>query len=158
MHPLRISPLVLKINKNAFKFILNGLEHGIITKSKQKEIVIIFQNSILKNYQHHYHKKKSNKNTIKNEFNLYLETLGRHSFYPYATKKSKKIQIDLDDTVYSAYLPEINFYAWLINRNLHNYVLEEIINNEKKYATKKQKKECEVLIPVTRIKINHDSM
>ena len=46
------------------------------------------------------------------------------------------------------------------NRNLHNYILEEIINNEKiKHATKKkQKKECEALISVTRIKINHDSM
>ena len=53
-------------------------------------------------------------------------------------KKSKKIQIDLDDTVYSVYLAEINFYAWLINRNLHNCVLEEIINNkENKYTTKK---------------------
>ena len=78
-------------------------------------------------------------------------------FYPYGTKKSKKIQIDLDDTVYSVYLAEINFYAWLINRNLHNCVLEEIINSkENKYTTKKQKKEA--LIPVTRIKINHDSM
>ena len=40
MHPLRISQLVLEIinnNKNVFKFILNGLENGIITKSKQKE-------------------------------------------------------------------------------------------------------------------------
>ena len=30
---------------------------------------------------------KSNKHTIKNEFNLYINTLGRHSFYPYGTKK-----------------------------------------------------------------------
>ena len=38
-------------------------------------------------------------------------------------------------------------------------MLEEIINNkENKNTTKKQKKECEDLIPVTRIKINHDSM
>ena len=56
--------------------------------------------------------------------------------------------------VYSVYLAEINFYGWLINRNLHNYILEEIINNNKnKYTTKKQKKECEALIPVTRIKL-----
>ena len=36
MHPWRILKLVLKIinNKNAFKFILNGLENGIITKSR----------------------------------------------------------------------------------------------------------------------------
>ena len=64
------------------------------------------------------------------------------------------MQIDLDDTVYSVYLAEINFYAWLINRNLHNYILEEIINNKEiKYTTKKQKKKCEALIPVTRINI-----
>ena len=31
---------------------------------------------------------KSNKDTIKNEFNCNLNTLGRHSFYPYGTKKS----------------------------------------------------------------------
>ena len=46
MHPLRISQLVLKVinnNKNAFKFILNGLENGIITKSKQKDIGIFFK-------------------------------------------------------------------------------------------------------------------
>ena len=42
---------------------------------------------------------------------------------------------------YSVYLAEINFYGWLINRNLHNYILEEIINNNKnKYTTKKTKK------------------
>ena len=65
----------------------------------------------------------------------------------------------MNNTVYSVHLAQINFYACLINRNLHNYILEEIINNEKiKYATKKQKKECEALIPVTRIKVNHDSM
>ena len=53
----------------------------------------------------------------------------------------------------------MNFYAWLINRNLHNHIPEEIINNKKNmYRTKKQKKECEALIPVTRIKINQDSM
>ena len=47
----------------------------------------------------------------------------------------------------------------MVDRNLHNYVLKEMINNkENKYTTKKQKKECEALIPVTRIKINHDSM
>ena len=69
------------------------------------------------------------------------------------------MQIDLDDTVYNVYLAEINFYAQLINRNLHNYILEEILNNEKnKHTTKKQKKEYEALIPVTRIKINHDRM
>ena len=46
MHPLRISQLVLTIintNKNAFKFILNGLENGIMTKCKQKEIGVFFQ-------------------------------------------------------------------------------------------------------------------
>ena len=58
--------------------------------------------------------------------------------------------------MYSVYLAQINFYAWLINRNLHNYMLEEILNNGKiKYKTKKQ---CEASIPVTRIKINHDSI
>ena len=42
----------------------------------------------------------------------------------------------------------------MINKNLHNYVLEEIINNKKiKCTIKKQKKECEALIPVTKIKI-----
>ena len=49
--------------------------------------------------------------------------------------------MDLENTVYSVYLAQINFYAWLINRNVHNYILEEIIDNEKiKYITKKQKK------------------
>ena len=81
------------------------------------------------------------------------------SFYPYGTKKSKKLQINLDDTVYSAYLAEKFFYTWMININLYNYMLEKIINNkENKHTIKKQKKECEALIPVTRIKINHDSM
>ena len=49
MHPLRISQLVLQIinnNRNAFKFILNGLENGIITKSKQKETVFFFKDYI----------------------------------------------------------------------------------------------------------------
>ena len=74
-------------------------------------------------------------------------------------KKSKKIQNDLDNTVYSVYLAQINFHAWLINGNLYNYMLEEIINNEKiKYIIKKQKKEYEASILVTRIKINHDSI
>ena len=47
MHSLHISQLVLEIinnNKNAFKFVLNGLENGIITKSKQKEIGFFFKN------------------------------------------------------------------------------------------------------------------
>ena len=102
------------------------------------------------NYQHHYHKPKD----LINKFNFYLEILGRHSFYPYGTKKNKKIQIDLDDTVYTIYLAEINFYAWMIDRNLHNYVLEEIFNSKEiKYIAKKQKKECEALTPVTKIKI-----
>ena len=83
---------------------------------------------------------KSNKDRIKNEFNFYLNTFGRHSFYPSGTKKIKKVQIDLDDTAYSVYLAEINFHAWLINRNLHNYMPEEIINNvEITYTTKKKK-------------------
>ena len=143
MHPLRISQLVLEIinnNKNVFKFILNGLENGIITKSKQKEIETFFKNYI-NELPASLSQTKSNKDRIKNEFNLYLDTLGRQSFYPYGTKKSKKIQIDLDDTVYSVYLAEINFYGWLINRNLYNYIPEEIINNEKiKHTTKKTKK------------------
>ena len=49
MHPLRISQSVLKTidnNKNTFKFILNGLENGAITKSKQKEISSYFTNLI----------------------------------------------------------------------------------------------------------------
>ena len=62
MHPLHISQLVLEIinnNKNVFKFILNGLENGIITKSKQKEIVFFLSRIILKNYQHYYQKQKA---------------------------------------------------------------------------------------------------
>ena len=67
--------------------------------------------------------------------------------------------IDLDDTVYSVYLAQINFYAWLINRNLYSNMLEEIINIEKiMYTPKKTKKECEALIAVMKIKINHDSI
>ena len=30
---------------------------------------------------------KNNKDAIKNEFNCYLNTIWRHSFYPYGTKK-----------------------------------------------------------------------
>ena len=88
MHPLHISQLVLEIinnNKNVFKFILNGLENGIITKNKQKEIVFFFKNYI-KELPASLSKTKSNKDTIKNEFNFYLYILGRHSFYPYGTK------------------------------------------------------------------------
>ena len=58
-------------------------------------------------------------------------------------KKVKKYKL-----IYSVNLAEINFYAWMIVRNLHNYVLKEIINHkENKYTTKKtkQKKECEAL-------------
>ena len=121
MHPLCISQSVLKTidnNKNTFKFILNGLENGAITKSKQKEISSYFTNLI---------------------FILILQEGIR--FVLTELKKSKKILIDLDDTVYSVYLAQINFYAWLINRNLHSYILEEIINNEKIiYTPKKQKK------------------
>ena len=141
MHPLCISQSVLKIinnSKNAFKFILNGVENGIVTKSKQKEIV--FFKYYIKELPASLSQTKSNKDTIKNEFNLYLDTLWRHSFYPYGTKKNKKIQIDLDNTVYSVYLPQINFYAWLINRNLLNYILEETINNEKITCTTKKQK------------------
>ena len=86
-----------------------------VSKKKQH----FFSKIILKNYQ---------KDRIKDEFNLYLDTLGRHLFYPYGTRTSKKMQIDLDDTVYSFHLSEINFYACIINRNLHNYILEEITN------------------------------
>ena len=67
MHPLRISQLVLKIinnNKNAFKFILNGLENGIITKTKQKEIGIFFKDYI-KELPASLSQRKSNKNAIK---------------------------------------------------------------------------------------------
>ena len=141
MHSLCISESVLKIinnSKNAFKFILNGVENGIVTKSKQKEIV--FFKYYIKELPASLSQTKSNKDTIKNEFNLYLDTLGRHSFYPYGTKKNKKIQIDLDNTVYSVYLAQINFYAWLINRNLLNYILEETINNEKITCTTKKQK------------------
>ena len=122
MHPLHISQLFLKIinnNQNAFR-----LENGIITKSKQKEIGI-FVKDYIKELPASLSQTKSNKSTIKNEFNLYLDTSGKHSIYPYGTKKSKKVQIDLYDTVYSVYLAEVNFYAWLINRNLHNYLLED---------------------------------
>ena len=141
MHSLCILESVLKIinnSKNAFKFILNGVENGIVTKSKQKEIV--FFKYYIKELPASLSQTKSNKDTIKNEFNLYLDTLGRHSFYPYGTKKNKKIQIDLDNTVYSVYLAQINFYAWLINRNLLNYTLEETINNEKITCTTKKQK------------------
>ena len=142
MHSLRILQLVEKIknnNKNAFKFILNGLENGVITKSKQKETGFFFEDYI-NELPTSLLQTKSNKDTIKNEFNLYLDTLGKHSFYFYGTEKSKKIQIDLDNTVYSVYFAQMNFYAWLINRNLHIYILEEIINNKKiTYTTKKQK-------------------
>ena len=33
------------------------------------------------------------KSTIKNAFNFYLDTLGKHSFYPYGTKKGKKYKL-----------------------------------------------------------------
>ena len=95
MHPLGISQLLLEIinnNKNAFKFILSGLENGIITKSKQKEIVSFFKN-YMKELPASLSQTKSNKNTIKNEFNFHLDTLGRHSFYPYGTKKVKKYKL-----------------------------------------------------------------
>ena len=49
MHPLRNSQSVLKTvdnSKNTFKFILNGLENGAITKRKQKEIGDFFTNLI----------------------------------------------------------------------------------------------------------------
>ena len=55
-------------------------------------------------------------------------------------RKSKRVQIDLDDTVYSVYLAETNFHTWLINRNLHNYILEEIINNKKKISIQQKNK------------------
>ena len=50
--------------KNAFKFILNGLENGIITRSKQKEIGIFFKDYI-KELPASLSQTKSNKNTIK---------------------------------------------------------------------------------------------
>ena len=53
------------------------LKNGIITKSKQKEIVIFFKDyidelsaSLLQT-----------KSIIKNEFNFYLDILGRHSVF-----------------------------------------------------------------------------
>ena len=129
-----------------------------LQKSNQKEIGIFFKDYI-DELPASLSQAKSNKDRIKNEFNLYLDTSGKHSFYSYGTKKVKKYKLILDDTVYSVYLAEINFYAWLINRNLHIYILREITNNKKnKYKTKKQKKECEALIPVMRIKINHNSV
>ena len=80
MHPLRILKLVKNIinnNKNAFEFILNGLKNGIITKSKEKEIVIFFKDyinelsaSLLQT-----------KSIIKIKFNFYLDILGRHSVF-----------------------------------------------------------------------------
>ena len=43
--------------------------------------------------------------------------------------------------MYSVYLAQIIFYAWLINRNSHNYILEEFINNEQvTYTTNKKTK------------------
>ena len=89
MHSLHISQIVLEIinnNKNAFKFVLNGLEDGIITKSKQKEIGIFFKN-YFDELPASLSQTKSNKDRIKNEFNLYLDALGKHSFFPYGTKK-----------------------------------------------------------------------
>ena len=139
MHPVRILQSVLKTidnNKNTFKFILNGLENGAITKCKQKQIGAFF-----KDYINELPTSLSQtKNTMKNKFNFHFDTQGRHSLYPYGTKKSKKILIDLDDTVYSVYLVQINSYAWLINRNLYSYILKELINNEKNYIHTKKKK------------------
>ena len=55
-------------------------------------------------------------------------------------RKVKKCKL-----IYSVNLAEINFYAWMIVRNLHNYVLKEIINHkENKYKTKKQNKKKNV--------------
>ena len=73
MHPLRISQSVLKIikNKNAFRFILNALENGIIAKSKQKEIGDFFKDYI-NDLPASLSQTKNNRDTIKNEFNLYL--------------------------------------------------------------------------------------
>ena len=65
------------------------------------------------------------------KINFYRDTPGRHSFYHYGIKKSKTTLIDLEDIVCSVYLAQINFYAWLTNRNLYSYILEEIINEEK---------------------------
>ena len=67
MHPLCISQSVLKIinsNKNVFEFILNGLENGIITKSKQK--IGVFFKDYIKELPVSLSQTKSNKGTIKN--------------------------------------------------------------------------------------------
>ena len=97
-------------NKDAFKLILDGLENCIITKNKQKRKKKVGR---LGRFEGYINELPASllliKSTIKTEFNFYLDILGRHSFNPYGTKKSKKVQINLDDTVYSIYLAEKNF-------------------------------------------------
>ena len=135
MHPLHILKLVKNIinnNKNAFEFILNGLKNDIITKSKQKEIVIFFKDYINELST----PLLQTKSIIKNEFNFCLDILGTFRFFLMELKKVKKYKL-----IYSVNLAEINFYAWMIVKNLHYYVLKEIINHkENKYTTKKQTK------------------
>ena len=50
-------------------------------------------------------------------------------------KKVKKYKL-----IYSVNLAEINFYAWMIVKNLHYYVLKEIINRKQVYNKKTNKK------------------
>ena len=110
-----------------------------LQKVDKKEIWIFFKDYI-NELPASLSQTKVNKNTIKNEFDLYLHNLGRHSICPYETKKSKTIQIHLDDRAYSVYLAENFFYAWLINRNLHNSTLEQTVNNKKNYVYNNNKK------------------
>ena len=71
--------------------------------------------------------------------------------------------IDLEDTVCSVYLAQINFYAWLTNRNLYSYILEEIINEEKSiYNQNHQQQKIESLYALvmsrTCLKVNRHSI
>ena len=60
-------------------------KNGIITKSKKKKDVGVFFKDYIKELPASLSKTKCNRDTIKNEFNLYLDTSARHSFYAYGT-------------------------------------------------------------------------
>ena len=81
----------------------------VLLQNVSKKTTTLFSKNHVKELPASLSQTKSNKNIIKNEFNFYPDMFQRHSFYPYETKKSKKIKIDWDDTVYSVYLGEIIF-------------------------------------------------
>ena len=128
--------------------LLKGYINELQTSLSQTKIILM-------NYKHHYHKQK--------KINFYRDTPGRHSFYHYGIKKSKTTLIDLEDTVCSVYLAQINFYAWLTNRNLYSYILEEIINEEKSIYNQnpqQQKTECLYALVMSRtcLRVNRHSI